>query len=340
MSAGLYDLKLKKRLLKQQLEVLDVREARINEIKMKRTQQRSSPQGGRGSPARLKPLDLEARRSRLLQRRQEAGQTAALRDFNRMKPQASSSLAVYTMAPAPILPGGNMDRIRKRDAVRRTKLRLQGEAVRRERANRKPPKPKRVDMKLTEPLFVGRYTRGELPATLEHRTNGYGLSWVCPLQSLDYEYYLPIFFEGIRCQRDPYRFLARQGVLELLDASRGYPERVLPYLESIVVPLRDAVVTHDEDVLIAVLMILQKLVTCNPGVGEAIVPYYRQFLAAFKRHYSHGENLGDGMDYKQRKGITDICTMTAETLQLLQKTGGPDAYANIKWLIPTYESCL
>ena len=41
-------------------------------------------------------------------------------------------------------------------------------------------------------------------------TAGNALSWVCPLHNLDYEHYLPIFFDGVRCTEDPYKFMARQ----------------------------------------------------------------------------------------------------------------------------------
>lgn len=36
------------------------------------------------------------------------------------------------------------------------------------------------------------------------------LVWVCPLEQLDYEYYLPMFFDGIRCLEEPCTTLARQ----------------------------------------------------------------------------------------------------------------------------------
>lgn len=41
------------------------------------------------------------------------------------------------------------------------------------------------------------------------------------LDKLDYHHYLPIFFDGIRETRDPYRFLAIKGVEDLLAAGGG-----------------------------------------------------------------------------------------------------------------------
>lgn len=45
-------------------------------------------------------------------------------------------------------------------------------------------------------MFPNRYARGELPCSIEHGRGGQYLSWVCPLENLDYDYYLPIFFDG------------------------------------------------------------------------------------------------------------------------------------------------
>lgn len=42
------------------------------------------------------------------------------------------------------------------------------------------------------------------------------------------------------------------------------------------------------------------------------------------------------IDYDRVGRIGDIID---QTLNLLEHHGGPDAYINIKYLIPTYESC-
>lgn len=43
------------------------------------------------------------------------------------------------------------------------------------------------------------------------------------------------------------------------------------------------------------------------------------------------------MDYAQRKG-QNIGDLIQETLELLEQHGGEDAFINIKYLVPTYES--
>ena len=51
------------------------------------------------------------------------------------------------------------------------------------------------------------------------------------------------------------------------------------------------------------------------------------------------ENLGDGIDYSQ-KNNDNVGDMIQETLELMERYGGEDAYINIKYMVPTYESCL
>ena len=50
-------------------------------------------------------------------------------------------------------------------------------------------------------------------------------------------------------------------------------------------------------------------------------------------------NIGDKIDYGQRKN-ENLSDLIQETLEILEKHGGEDAYINIKYMIPTYESCM
>lgn len=54
------------------------------------------------------------------------------------------------------------------------------------------------------------------------------------------------------------------------------------------------------------------------------------------------KNLGDGIDYGQqhRDGAGALGDLIHETLQLLERRGGPDAYINLKYIINVYESCM
>ncbi|XP_056867709.1 parkin coregulated gene protein isoform X2 [Takifugu flavidus] len=50
-------------------------------------------------------------------------------------------------------------------------------------------------------------------------------------------------------------------------------------------------------------------------------------------------NTGDGIDYSQHKR-QNIGDLIQETLEMFERYGGEDAFINIKYMVPTYESCL
>ena len=54
------------------------------------------------------------------------------------------------------------------------------------------------------------YERGDLPIAVDHRASKNAIRWKVDITKLDYHYYLPIFFDGIREKEEPYRFLAIQ----------------------------------------------------------------------------------------------------------------------------------
>ena len=105
------------------------------------------------------------------------------------------------------------------------------------------------------------------------------------------------------------------------------------------------------------MLVMQKLVVSDDRVGEALVPYYRQLLPVLNIYKTstgkeltgclHCENspnvvclsvpTGDKIDYSQRKR-EDIGELVNETLEILETYGGEDAFINIKYMVPTYES--
>ena len=50
-------------------------------------------------------------------------------------------------------------------------------------------------------------------------------------------------------------------------------------------------------------------------------------------------NLGDGIEYGQRRR-ENIGDLIDETLEAFERCGGDDAFINLKYMIPTYESRL
>ena len=156
------------------------------------------------------------------------------------------------------------------------------------------------------------------------------------IEKLDYHHYLPIFFDGLREKEEPYRFLAVQGVFDMLDNGGS---KILPVIPQLIIPIKTALNTRDEKVICTVLKLLQQMVLSGEMIGEALVPYYRQILPVFNLFRNKNKNLGDGIDYGQqkRKTLGDLIT---ETLEMLEVNGGEDAFINIKYMIPTYESCV
>ena len=95
--------------------------------------------------------------------------------------------------------------------------------------------------------------------------------------------------------------------------------------------------TRDPEIIVVTLKVLKKLVLSAEPIGEALVPYYRQILPILNIFKQKNKNVGDKMVYNQRKA-EDLGELILETLELLEKHGGEDAFINIKYMIPTYES--
>jgi len=74
-------------------------------------------------------------------------------------------------------------------------------------------------------------------------------------------------------------------------------------------------------------------------IGEALVPYYRQILPVLNIFKNKNTNVGDSIVYSQRRR-QNIGDLIQETLELFEINGGEDAFINIKYMIPTYQSCV
>jgi len=182
------------------------------------------------------------------------------------------------------------------------------------------------------------YDRGDMPMQIFHGSVGGKLVWKVDIEKLDYHHYLPILFDGLREKEDPYRFMAVQGTHDMLE--KGGP-KILPVVAQLIMPIKTALNTRDMETVMTVLKVMQALVLA-PGadmVGEALVPYYRQILPVLNIFKNRNNNLGDSIDYSQRKR-RNVGELIHETLELFETHGGPDAFINIKYMIPTYESCV
>ena len=64
---------------------------------------------------------------------------------------------------------------------------------------------------------------------------------------------------------------------------------------------------------------------------------YYQLLPVLNIFKNHTSNLGDQIDFGQRRS-EDIGELIQKVLETLEQYGGDDAFINIKYLVPTYES--
>jgi hypothetical protein len=180
------------------------------------------------------------------------------------------------------------------------------------------------------------YERCDLPIQIFHGAVGGKIAWKVEIEKLDYHHYLPIFFDGLREKEDPYRFLAVQGTYDMLEKGGS---KILPVVPQLIIPVKTALNTRDPELMCTMMKVLQQLVLSGEMIGEALVPYYRQILPIFNIYKSQNMNLGDKMEYGQRKR-QNIGDLIAETLEVFEMHGGEDAFINIKYMIPTYESCV
>jgi hypothetical protein len=181
------------------------------------------------------------------------------------------------------------------------------------------------------------YNRGDLPIAVAHKSK-LAVDWKVEIEKLDYHHYLPIFFDGIREKEDPYRFLAIQGCYDLLEKGGA---KILPTIPQLIIPIKTALNTRDPEIMCATFKVLQQLVVSGDLIGEALVPYYRQILPMFNlfRTTRKAAGRGEEMHYGQRHR-NDLGELVEETLQLFEIHGGEDAFINIKYMVPNYESCV
>jgi len=180
------------------------------------------------------------------------------------------------------------------------------------------------------------YDRGDLPIQVFHGAVGGKIVWKVDVDKLDYHHYLPIFFDGLREKEDPYRFLAVQGAYDMLDKGGS---KILPVVPQLIIPIKTALNTRDPELIATMLKVLQALVLSGEMIGEALVPYYRQILPVLNIFKNKNANLGDTIDYSQRKRM-NLGDLIEETLEIFEVHGGEDAFINIKYMIPVYESCV
>ena len=80
-----------------------------------------------------------------------------------------------------------------------------------------------------------RYERSDLPIIIVQGARN-KLQWKADIGRLDYHHYLPLFFSGIRENEEPYRFVAEEGLYDLL--KHGGEDKVAPVIPQLIIPLK------------------------------------------------------------------------------------------------------
>ncbi|KAM3857614.1 parkin coregulated gene protein-like [Diretmus argenteus] len=182
------------------------------------------------------------------------------------------------------------------------------------------------------PTTFGRcYQRGDIPVVMEHNRGLPRIKWLKDIKTLDRRHFLPLFFDGMVETAHPYRLYAHQGVIQLL-ALVG-PTELAELVPELIRPIKNALETRNHAIMYDMIELVQVMVKIGEGtvgegeVGRALVPYYHTILPVF-RLFQHKHTV--------KHGQQDIARLIKETLDMLHKFGGENAFINIKSQIPDY----
>ncbi|KAM3842885.1 parkin coregulated gene protein-like [Diretmus argenteus] len=184
--------------------------------------------------------------------------------------------------------------------------------------------------------FRRTHQRGNIPVVMEHNPGLHRIRWLEDIETLDLAHFLPLFFDGMLETDHPYSLYARQGVQQLMD--RVGATELAALLPELISPIRNALDTRNHVIMCDMIKLVQRMVKVGGDeVGRALVPYYRQILPVFSLYRNHNVNLGDGVEYGQRRR-ENLGDLIQETLEMFELSGGDEAFINIKNMIPDYHT--
>jgi len=209
----------------------------------------------------------------------------------------------------------------------------------------KPPSTGYMDVRNNPPNTDLRraYERGDLPCIIQQSGAKRTLTWKLEdnnLRNLDFKHYLPLFVSGLREQEQPLPLLASQGIVDLVTAA---PEKVANVVPLLIIPFRHALNTRIPEVLTRTVEAMKAIATCDiklssgPMAAKAMVPYFRQLLAIiniYATRYRNYKNIDEAP-----RNVSNLEDRISELLNALELYGGPNAYINIKYMVPCYTTC-
>ncbi|XP_067137590.1 parkin coregulated gene protein homolog [Centruroides vittatus] len=123
------------------------------------------------------------------------------------------------------------------------------------------------------PSFRERYEWGELPILiLKDERMGCSIRWMTAVGNLDYDYFLPIFFDGLREECLPYSIAAYVALQEMLNEGGKKIVQALPF---VIPSLSETLYGQNKETIGKALIALQHL---YEKTGPALWPYYNKFI--------------------------------------------------------------
>jgi hypothetical protein len=106
-------------------------------------------------------------------------------------------------------------------------------------------------------------------------------------------------------------------------------DELIHILPQLITPMKYALSCKDTEIIVLTIKKWMKMIEGRPQVCQAFVPYYRQLLVDFVQYLNRNLNLGDKIEYSQRK-MHNLPDLIANLLVELEKNGGEDSFINIK----------
>jgi hypothetical protein len=196
---GLLELKLQQRMIKNKLEEINHKQDDLSRIIFKKMHDKtSSLYAGGPPPDASMRVDGEhtIRDYRYFTKQHNA--LAPIPNAPRLSTDSDIPM-VRTMGFGPKIDDIQMRHKLRTDGEREVHRRAKAKQDRDLNRGQRTKKGAHAKRSVPPSMFPDRYLRGELPCSIEHGVSGQYLSWVCPLENLDYDYYLPLFFDGESC---------------------------------------------------------------------------------------------------------------------------------------------
>ena len=178
------------------------------------------------------------------------------------------------------------------------------------------------------------YVRGDFPVSVSFNGANRALKWLMEPTKIDLARYLPLFLNGLVETEEPFAFIGEQASLQAI-AANG--DKLTDILSDLVLPIKHALDSKDNKIVLKGINAIQTMLRANKKLAESLIPFYKNLLPAFNRHIHVNLNLGHQTEYSQKKRL-NVSDLMIETLWVLESNGGPDAFANIKYMIPLYQS--